>query len=201
MTSMSIPSRSTLIDIVIPAYTITDALEKQAIECIQSYKDQGRIIFVEDGGDYSPTILELSDVYIYAKDNKGFSVNVNRGWRYSTANYAMIVSSDTYLRGGKLKSLCVPGKVTSPHVVNQPRESLSGCFFVVPKTVRDELGMLDESMRTYWSDTDYEGRTSDIFQKGNDVEIFHYIAQTVTAAGVEGGEEAAKDGEAYNNRA
>lgn len=185
-----------MLSVVIPAYTITKHLEDLAIRCILSFRDDPvveEIIFVEDGGFFSPAISNLCTTYIYNQENKGFSANVNRGWRYATGKYTAIVSSDTELMQGELMDLCVPGKVTSPEIANQTIERLAGCFWVTPMEVARERGLLFEEMKTYSSDSEYDNRVADIFQKVETVRIFHHMAQTVTAAGVEGGIEQAKD--------
>jgi hypothetical protein len=53
--------------------------------------------------------------------------------------------------------------------------------------------MLMEEMKTYSSDSEYDHRVRDIFQKVESVEIFHEQAQTVKAAGIEGGVEQERD--------
>ncbi len=69
---------------------------------------------------------------------------------------------------------------------------------MVPKEIREERGMLMEEMRTYCSDSEYDERVKDIFEKVDSVSIFHEMAQTVTAAGVEGGIEQEKDRQQYS---
>lgn len=186
------------LSLVIPTYTLSQKLEDMAVECIESYRAKGiEVIVTEDGGRFSPLLLENCDTYIYNKENKGFSVNVNRGWRFATGDYVAIVSSDTWLMRGNLLDLCVKGKVTSPEIVNQNIERLAGPFFVVPKKIAKERGYLLEQMRTYSSDSEYDHRVKDIFEKVDSVEIYHHQAQTVTQAGVEGGVEQQKDREIY----
>jgi len=187
------------LSIVIPTYTINADLEKMAMDCIKSYKGQGEIIVVEDGGWYSDNLREMADTYIYNKQNIGFTANVNRGWRYATGDFVAIVSSDTYLVAGNLNDLCIKGKVTSPNIVNQVKPDLSGAFFCVPKEITKERGMLIEGMKIYWSDTEYEERTRDVFQKVDSVNIYHHQAQTVKAAGCEGHEQAEADKKVYDN--
>jgi glycosyltransferase involved in cell wall biosynthesis len=185
-------------DIVIPTYTISDRLEEMAVRCVNSYKGHGgRVMVFEDGGRRSPALEALADVYTYYPDNVGFTKNVNRGWRYSDADYTMIVSSDTHLLNGKLEDLCVPGRVTSPHIVTQEVPYLAGCFFCVPRDLTEKYGYLLEGMVTYCSDSEYDHRVRGVFQKVPAVEIIHLKAQTVTAAGVEGGENMTRDRETY----
>lgn len=183
---------------VIPCYSLNKDLVNMALFCAETYRDQvDELIIVEDGGEYSDELRRLSNIYIYCEENRGFSVNVNRGWRQSTGDYTMIVSSDTWLSSGKLDDLCIPGKVTSPYIRNQGIDFLAGPFFVVPKEVKEDRGMLLEEMHTYSSDSELDHRVRDIFQKVPSVEIMHLMAKTVTAAGVEGGEQQRKDREIY----
>lgn len=181
-------------------YTLTEDLERIAYNSALSYKDQvDELIITEDGGSFSDKLRKVSDVYIYGKNNVGFTANVNRGWRISSGDYTMIVNSDTYLSEGKLKDLCIPGTVTSPVIENQFITKLAGPFFVIPKEIQEERGYLVEDMRTYCSDSEYEERVRDIFQTVESVKIYHEMARTVTEAGVEGGEEQERDRKAYEN--
>ncbi len=184
---------------VIPVYTLNKAMEEMAIHCASSYRSQvDELIITEDGGKYSEELMEIADVYIYNQRNEGFTVNVNRGWRQSTGEYTMIVSSDTFLlHNGNLNDLCVPGVVSSPNIQNQSIERLAGPFFVVPKEIKDERGMLLEEMKIYCSDSEYDHRVKDIFQKVPSVKVFHKMMQTVGPAGCEGGEQQREDREIY----
>lgn len=167
--------------LVIPTYTLTPELENYALQAIRSYKSQvDEIIVSEDGGEYSQKICDLVDTYIYNKKNQGFTFNVNRGWKQSTGDFTAIVNSDTYLVKGNLKDLCIPGRVTSPKSWNEPQRipgvehtGMLGYFFVVPKEVQKERGLLMEDMKMYGSDSEYEERVADIYQHIPTVEIMH----------------------------
>lgn len=184
------------LSIVIPTYSINVDLFQMANRCIDSYKlkeHDVEIIVTEDGGMFE---YLHSDTYIYSP-NKGFTVNVNRGWRQAQGDYVAIVSSDTYLVSGNIMDLCVTGRVTSPRIENQDIDGLAGCFFVAPWEITRRIGMLNEDMHTYFSDEDYKERTKGIFQKINSVIIHHDQARTVTAAGVNNAEQSEKDKQAY----
>ena len=108
------------ITVMIPTYTLSKELEEMAIRCALSYREQAdQLIICEDGGLFSPTLMELADTYIISTDNVGFTKNVNNGWRYSDGDFTAIVSSDTTLMKGDIHDLCVKGKVTSPIIHNQ----------------------------------------------------------------------------------
>jgi hypothetical protein len=186
------------LDIVIPCYTLTDELENFAVKCAQSYKGFcDKIIISEDGGRFSHRLLALCDLYLFGQDNVGFTANVNRGWKNSNADYTAIVNSDTYLIQGDLYQLCKEGRVTSPEIVNQCIDRLAGPFFCVPKTIREERGLLVEEMKTYCSDSEYDERVKDIFVKVPEVKIFHHQTKTVSTAHIEGGAELERDRSIY----
>jgi len=171
--------------LVIPTYTKDDKLEKMAYDFATTYKQQGaNIIICEDGQLKSKWLMDLADVYIYNKENVGFTKNVNRGWKYALANgadYVGIVNSDTYWLSGKLDDLCVPDTVTSPILENQTfgNKQLRGSFFVVPKTVSGRIGFLDESMKTYFSDQDYADKTIHFFKEIESVRVYHLCAESM----------------------
>lgn len=176
-----------MFSIVIPTYSISKELIEMAYKCAQSYKKYTKdLIICEDGGEFSQELFNIADTYIYNKDNVGFTKNVNRGWKYAQGDYVAIASSDTYLVSGDPRKLCIPGTVTSPLIENQDIHALAGPFWVTPKEVTKERGYLREEMVTYFSDTEYDERVVDIFQKVPEVVIHHHQAQTVTVAGIEG---------------
>jgi len=188
------------ISMVIPCYTLDEKLAGMAVDAAITYRDKvDELIIVEDGGLYIPELRDLADMYVLYKDNAGFTKNVNRGWKLASGDYVMIVNSDTKLLSGNLEDLCIPGKVTSPVIRNQNIPFLAGPFWCTPKKVAEERGLLMEDMHTYSSDSDYDHRVRDIFQKVPSVEIFHHMAQTVTKAGAEGGEQQVKDRKIYND--
>lgn len=186
------------LSLVFPTYTINKKLEEFAIRAILSYQDQAdEIIVCEDGGMFSPLLMNMATTYIYNNENRGFSVNVNRGWKFATGDFVAIVNDDTELREGNLKDLCIPGKVTSPEIINQYIPYLAGPFWCADKEVTKERGYLLEDMKIYSSDSDYDHRIRDVFQKVPSVKIFHEGAQTCIAAGCEGGEQQEKDRQIY----
>jgi hypothetical protein len=142
------------------------------------------MIVVEDGGRYSPQIMALADIYIYSHGNVGFTKNVNRGWSLSTGDFTAIVNNDTYLQEGDIRQLCIPDKVTSPEIISQVIPRLAGNFWVTPKEIKEQRGMLNEAMKNYCSDSEYDERVADIFQKVPEVKIFHAISQTVKPTGI-----------------
>lgn len=194
-----IKSLNPYISMVIPAYTLNSELEEMTIDCAVSYRSQvDELIIVEDGGNPSQLLADIADIYLYNKKNQGFTKAVNMGWRMALGEFVMIVSSDTtLLHNGNLKDLCINDKITSPHIVNQYIDRLAGPFWCAPAEITKKRGMLMEEMRIYSSDSEYDNRVADIFQKIPTVQIYHEQAQTVKAAGVEGAEQQAIDNAIY----
>ena len=189
-----------MFSIVIPTYTANFDLEEMAYKCAMSYKDHcDELIICEDGQMFSQKLKDVCTTYIYNHNNVGFTKNVNRGWRYAQGDYVAIASSDTYLVSGDPRDLCVPNKATSPIIENQSIPNLAGPFFVTPKSITEKLGYLKEELRTYYSDTEYDERVKDCFQKVESVVIHHHQAQSVTVAGVEGGDEVIRDRASYES--
>jgi GT2 family glycosyltransferase len=188
------------ISLVIPAYTITKEIEKLTLECINSFVDSvDEVIVSEDGGFYSPEIEAFSNLYIYSHQNVGFTKNVNRGWKNATGDFVMIANSDTSLSSGNLKDLCVHGQVTCPETRGEPTPGLSGHFFCVPREIIEERGMLNESMKMFCSDTEYESRIKDILVHIPEVKIFHEVNKTIDAAGVNDGRQLEIDRDVFNS--
>lgn len=145
---------------------MNDSLEIMAYNCARSYREfADEVIIVEDGGRRSPALLEIADIYVYHDENLGFTSNINMGWKLTTKDFVFLVNSDTYIESGNPQDLCISGYVTSPEQVGFIPEHINGGFFVVPDTVRQERGLLDESMKMYCSDGDYYLRVKDIFRR------------------------------------
>ena len=186
------------ISMVILCHNANDRLEQITLDAIKSYRPEvDEMIVTDAGGRFSKKIMMASDVYLFGKENIGFTANANRGWKVSSGEYTMIINNDTFLVKGSLHDLCIPNKVTSPIIVNQHIAGLAGPFWVVPRNITEERGYLLEEMKTYSSDEDYAKRVEDIFQKVKSVEIFHLQQQTVKTLGIEGGAEAERDNKIY----
>lgn len=196
-----------MISLCIPTYTLNQALEEMAIRCLTSFKKhcedskiEYEIIVSEDCGRYSSSLMGLADKYIYNTENGGFSKNVNTCWRLAQGEYVAIINSDTYYVSGNISDMCIPGKVTSPGIINQDIDGFAGCFWVAHKDIPKEFGYLDEDMRIYYSDEVYKKKTQDVFEKIPSFRIYHGQAKTVTLAGVNTPEQYKIDKEVYDTK-
>lgn len=190
---------STKLTLVMPCYTLNSDLEEMAEWGLESYIGQvDEIIVVEDGGQYSPKLRHLADKYIYLKENVGFTKAVNTGWRLSDGDFTAIVNSDTDLLAGNLRDLCIEGKVVCPKTENVDVPLLAGHFFVVPRPIQEQYGMLDERLRMYVSDSAYEGRIKHLIQQVPSVVIWHENQATTRVAGI-GEKERDEDRKTYEN--
>lgn len=197
-----------MISLCIPTYTLNKELEQMALRCVHSFKfaceSSGvdyEVVISEDGGMYSPALMEEANVYIYNLDNQGFSKNVNMAWKNAKGKYVAIINSDTYYVSGDIKDMCIQGRVTSPQIINQDIEGFAGCFWVAHKDIPKNFGYLDEDMRIYYSDEVYKKKIGDSFQKVETFKIFHGQAKTVTTAGVNTPEQYKIDKEVYDTKA
>src|SRR5437588_3438190 len=131
------------LSVVIPHWPIDAEIEASLQRCVRSLPDDcEKLIVVNDG--------------------TGFARNVNLGLRVASGAFMAVVGNDTFLVGGDVYDLCVPGTVTSPIVEEKPSVDpggFNGAFWVVPRPVLDDVGLLDERFEgAYYEDNDYVER-------------------------------------------
>jgi glycosyltransferase involved in cell wall biosynthesis len=126
--------------VVIPHWPLDDEVNTSLQQCVRSLPDEcEKIIVVNDG--------------------TGFARNVNIGLTLASGEFVAVVGNDTYVTDGDVFDLCVPGTVTSPAV--DAKESIDasgfhGAFFVLPRSVLDDVGLLDERFEGgFYEDDDY----------------------------------------------
>lgn len=120
------------ISVVTPHVPINDRMEKMLQDCMRSIE-----------GQYDELVLVVNN-------GEGYAKSFNRGFKYSTGEYILAISNDTFLEKGLLKDLCDPSAVT--YTENQQW----GCFFCLPRWIYEKVGGFDESFGlAYWEDHDY----------------------------------------------
>lgn len=179
------------LSIVIPTFTINKELEQMAHACAMYLywsPEVDEVIVCEDGGHYSNYLNTAADVYIYSRDNVGFTKNVNRGLKIASGEYIAVINSDTQIAQakttGNLLDLCIPDKVACPVTLGQEVPLLAGHFFVAPRKIWEEVGYLDERMHTFCSDADFERKVKDKIVQVPTVSIYHEVGATLDAAGI-----------------
>jgi glycosyltransferase involved in cell wall biosynthesis len=99
---------------------------------------------------------------VVVNQGTGFAVNVNIGLRLASGDYVAVVTNDSRVVEGDVYDLCVPSTVTSPFVLEKPgveRGGFHGAFWVAPREVLDEVGLLDERFSgAFFEDDDYLAR-------------------------------------------
>ena len=136
------------LSLVIPHWPLDEETNEALRRCVSSFPSEcERIVVVNNG--------------------TGYGQNVNIGLRLATGDYIAVVNNDCRLAQGNIYDLCVPETVTSPLVIGERQgfgESLEpgafhGCFWVVPRPVLDQVGLLDERFEhAYWEDDDLLAR-------------------------------------------
>jgi glycosyltransferase involved in cell wall biosynthesis len=99
---------------------------------------------------------------VVVNQGTGFAVNVNIGLRLASGDYIAVVSNDSRVVQGDVYDLCEPRTVTSPLVLEKPgveRGGFHGAFWVAPREVLDQVGLLDERFEgAFFEDDDYLAR-------------------------------------------
>jgi GT2 family glycosyltransferase len=96
---------------------------------------------------------------VILNDGTGFARNVNLGLRLARGDFIAVVTNDTRVIEGDVHELCVPGRVTSPIVLEKPGVEpggFHGAFWVAPRDVIERVGPLDERFEgAFFEDDDY----------------------------------------------
>jgi GT2 family glycosyltransferase len=138
----------TRLSVVIPHWPLDDQADDALRRCVASFPVEcERIVVVNEG--------------------TGYGRNVNLGLRLARGDYIAVVNNDCRVTSGDVYDLCVAETVVSPLIIGERQgfgESIEpggfhGCFWVVPRTVLDRVGPLDERFeRAYWEDDDFLAR-------------------------------------------
>jgi O-antigen biosynthesis protein len=128
------------LSVVIPHWPIDEEVDAALRRCVTSLPtDCEKIIVVNEG--------------------TGFASNVNRGLKLASGDFVGVVGNDTVVTEGDVYDLCVPGTVTSPVVKEKASidpGGFHGAFWVMPKQVLDEVGLLDERFEGgFYEDDDF----------------------------------------------
>jgi GT2 family glycosyltransferase len=131
------------LSVVVPHWPLDEELDTSLAACLGSLPaDCEKLVVVNEG--------------------TGFARNVNIGQRLATGEYVAVVTNDCRVLEGDVYDLCVPGTVTSPVVLEKPgieSGGFHGAFWVAPKDVLDEVGLLDERfVGAFYEDDDYRER-------------------------------------------
>lgn len=166
------------------AFSVNERFIQMTQEAIDSYRSADEIIVVENGPYHPYTGV---DVYVRFSENQFFTRAANAILRLAKHNYIAVVNNDTSLESGSLKDLCVTDTVTSPLITTQKELGpFVGSFFVIPRSVLEQIGCLDEQFKLYYSDTDYCTRLSyaDVKRERIDsVRVYHHIGTSTRHLG------------------
>lgn len=141
------------LSVVIPTWSGTPVLAEMALKLCQYVRPQcDELIVTEDEDDpafYYKELEEIADIYL-RHPNLGDVVNINLGMRHATGDYIAVLNSDLTIFSGDLRELCVPGRVVCPDEHSGGHGGYTGGLVVIPRTILNEFGYLDESRQYAW---------------------------------------------------
>lgn len=148
-----------MFSILVPTYSPTEELSEMAVELCKTLRNHcDELIVCEDTENFWPNLQAVCDVYVIHK-NWGFTKNVNTGLRLAQGDYVAVINSDVKLLEGNLRDMCQPDYVTMPVAIDGWHNGeLYGGFFVLPKTIIQKYGYLNEEYRHFYSDAEYSNR-------------------------------------------
>lgn len=167
------------VTIIIPQFNAVEL----TVRCVESIRERETecwpIIVVDDGsGDAAKNRLRagnFSETIIIEQDHTGVSAAWNRGANAAETGFLVFLNNDVVLRGPFVERLIAPlkGDAASISGAALRRETalparmlsrlptlhfLEGWCFAVSRECFQRLGGFDETMRVYWSDTDFQAR-------------------------------------------
>lgn len=158
------------------SYSLTPHHEALTQNALLSYAGQAdELVVVENGG----SVDWVADIFIKFAENQGYTKGINAILKNATKDYIALVSNDTRLLAGNLRDLCVENTVTYPKLDTL---DIKGAFFVVPRSVMEKVGILDEGMKLRYSDTEYFDRLAQYgvpVKQIDSVLVHHDIDQTI----------------------
>jgi glycosyltransferase involved in cell wall biosynthesis len=128
------------LSVVVPHWPLDEEVDEALRSCLASLPSNCEKIVVVNQGT-------------------GFAYNVNIGLRLASGDYVAVVTNDSRVLSGDVYDLCVAGTVTSPLVLEKPGiepGGFHGAFWVAPREVLEEVGLLDERFEgAFFEDDDY----------------------------------------------
>lgn len=175
----SIPANSTMIDVVVPVYAITDFtvdMARRSLAQLKANTPGACVIVVDNGSTTDRSAIFPNDVYLRLEANQGFAGGVNHGLRATTSDPIAVGSIDVFVPPGWLEPLCKAAiennGVASPAATRvrygvdsgeseQPNCVYWGGLFVMTRAVYEATGGMDEeNFRLRYSDTDFGVRAA-----------------------------------------
>jgi GT2 family glycosyltransferase len=151
-----------MIDLVIPLYICDQSLYpvvQRCFDAISEIKGDYRLIVVDDA---SPLPHDFP-IDIQNEENRGFTATVNAGLRASSAEIIVVMNDDIILtqecfdKFKELKGLVIASPADT---ASSPDDRFGSCW-AITREAYEELGLLDEQYRNFWSDMDYYQRAKE----------------------------------------
>jgi glycosyltransferase involved in cell wall biosynthesis len=168
------------LSVVVPTWSGTQALADMALSLLKYVRPMcDELLVTEDSEEfYYKELEEIADIYLM-HPNLGDVVNINYGMKRTHGDYIAVLNSDLTIYSGNLRDLCIPGRVVCPDAKSGGHGGYTGGLVVIPRTVLDEYGYLDESRQHphishgMGADMEYSIRVKEIMYFSDKVKCHH----------------------------
>lgn len=168
------------LSVVVPTWSGTQGLADMAMSLLTYVRPMcDELIVSEDSEDfYYKEMEDIADLYL-RHPNMGDVVNINYAMRHAKGEFIAVLNSDLTIFSGNLRDLCIPGRVVCPDANSGGHGGYTGGLVVIPRTVLDEYGYLDESRQHphishgMGADAEYSIRVKNLMTFSDKVKCHH----------------------------
>lgn len=126
------------ISLVIPYYHSDD--EKPGVLC----------------GAVGSMIKFVDELIVVSEKLDNLATKINRGMRQATGDFIIVTNDDVVLTTDNLQELCIPDKVTTPHINDGSAKLFHGHAWCMPRHIYTIVGDIFEGYNGfYFDDSDY----------------------------------------------
>lgn len=152
--------------IVMPTYIFNNELHeitKKCISTIREFTENFQFIIVDNGSseEFTKTLRDNADIYIWNKENISFAKAVNQGLKLAQGNYLVVANNDIEVTENWLEPLISAsneqkGVVCPTEPDRHSDREFAGWCWLMSRDVFNVLGCLDERYEVAtFEDTDY----------------------------------------------
>ncbi len=124
-------------------------------------------VIVVDDGSHDGSARQIArcgfdNLQVIQQPGRGVTATWNAGLRLAKTTYAVLLNNDLVIEGPFMESLLGPLRSEQALITGaelQAEHFLAGWCLAFGRELWRNLGGFDESLQTYWSDTDFQQRT------------------------------------------